>query len=100
MKADTTAEEYLKRKCYEEATLKSLGNNPQGTRIDVVYLAMEIYASLKTKEAEDHADNLMTFIRKLRFSEVHHGEFFNLLKEHEALHSHRERKSNNKQEKE
>ncbi len=33
-----------KQECYEEATLKSVGDNPQGTRMDVIYLAMEIYA--------------------------------------------------------
>lgn len=33
-----------KEDCYNEATLKSLGNNPNGTRMDVVYLAIDIYA--------------------------------------------------------
>lgn len=29
---------------YEEVTLKNIGNNPQGTRMDVVYSAMDEYA--------------------------------------------------------
>lgn len=33
-----------REECYNEATLKSLGTNPQGTRQDIIYLAMDIYA--------------------------------------------------------
>lgn len=29
---------------YEEGTLKNIGNNPQGTRMDVVYSEMDEYA--------------------------------------------------------
>lgn len=33
-----------KEEIYEETTLKNLGNNPQGTRMDIVYSAMDEYA--------------------------------------------------------
>ena len=42
-----------KEQCYEEATLKSLGNDPQGTRMDVVYLAMDIYANQPKTKNDD-----------------------------------------------
>lgn len=32
-----------KEKAYEDATLKSIAENPNSTRQDVIYLAMEIY---------------------------------------------------------
>lgn len=37
-------EDKVKRIVYQDATLKSLGNNPFGTREDVIYLSMDIYA--------------------------------------------------------
>lgn len=33
-----------KEEAYQKATLQQLGNNPQGTRQDIIYAAMEIYA--------------------------------------------------------
>ncbi len=52
-----------KEDCYNEATLKSLGNNPQGTRQDVIYLAMEIYAQqfmgMPKMKVERHRLNLV-----------------------------------------
>lgn len=39
-----------KEECYEKATLLELGNNPTGTRQEVVWKAMEIYAQQFGKE--------------------------------------------------
>lgn len=38
-----------KEDCYNEATRIELGNNPQGTRMDVIYRAMELYAAQQQK---------------------------------------------------
>ena len=55
-----TPEEKLKNDCYELATLRELGNNPQGTRMDVVYKAMDIYADLKVKKAIEEYNNYLS----------------------------------------
>lgn len=70
-----------KEECYDEATLKSLGNNPNGTRMDVVYLAMDIYHSQFTSEISEEEiskmaekeypyDNELMEINKVLHTEV------------------------------
>jgi len=51
----------FKEDCYELATLKQLGNNPQGTRMDVVYMAMDLFVihiRKKNQELEDRVAEL------------------------------------------
>ena len=66
--------EKLKEDCYNEATLKSLGNNPQGTRMDVVYLAMDIYANkLKSNPVLDI--NIDEWAEDFEFAKYVHDNF-------------------------
>lgn len=47
-----------KEEIYQEATLKSLGNNSTGTRMDVIYLAMDQYAEEKAISFSNWKDKL------------------------------------------
>lgn len=40
-----------KQEAYEKATAESMAENPLGDRMDVIYLAMDIYARQKWDEA-------------------------------------------------
>lgn len=46
-----------KEEVYNEITLKHLGNNPNGTRMDIVYDAMDIYFTERSME-------LLSFLSK------------------------------------
>lgn len=42
-----------KEQAYQQATMKSIGSDPNGTRQDVIYLAMDIYAEYHSALAFD-----------------------------------------------
>lgn len=44
-KINTTDKFLSKEECYEKATMQELGGNPNGTRQDVIWRAMEMYAN-------------------------------------------------------
>lgn len=48
---EMVGEDELLKIVYEEATLKNLGSNPQGTRMDIIYLAMKMYAAQQSQQA-------------------------------------------------
>jgi hypothetical protein len=47
-----------KEDVYNIATLKNLGNNPQGTKMDVVYSAMDEYAKQQSIEFKAWCEEL------------------------------------------
>lgn len=46
------------KEVYEESTLKELGSNPNGTRMDIIYRAMHEYGSIVSAEKDKFINDL------------------------------------------
>lgn len=62
-----------KEEAYEKATMQELGGNPNGTRQDVVYRAMEIYA----KQQAIAFSNFKNDYQRIEAMNVRHNQIEN-----------------------
>lgn len=61
-----------KEEIYNESTLRNLGNNPNGTRMDVVYDAMDVFAAQEVKSNSTALVNL--FLQECGIPELFNQE--------------------------